>query len=182
MSGRVRSYLRRHHVGLLALFVALGGTSYAAAALPRNSVGPKQLRAGAVRTSDIKAGAVTLAKIKPSARAALRGATGPRGLQGPRGPAGTFSGVTIRFVEFMVTNGMFSSQERADCAAGEVAVGGGVGFPGSPSSNDHVLYSAPSVTGSAQPTQGGTPTNWQGIIFNDLPAPQAARVYVVCAR
>jgi hypothetical protein len=181
----MRSYLRRHHVGLLALFVALGGTSYAAAALPRNSVGPKQLRAGAVRTSDIKAGAVTLAKIKPSARAALRGATGargPQGLRGPQGPPGTFSGVTVRFVEFMVTNGMFSSQQHADCAAGEVAVGGGVGFPGSPSNGDHVLYSAPSVAGSAQPTQGGTPTNWQGIIFNDLPAPQAARVYVVCAR
>jgi hypothetical protein len=182
MPGRVRSYLRRHHVGLLALFVALGGTSYAAAALPRNSVGPKQLRPNAVRTGDIKAGAVTLAKIKPSARAALRGATGPRGPQGPRGPAGTFSGVTIRFAEFMVTAGSMSGQEQADCAPGEVALGGGVGFPGSPSSDDHVLYSAPSVTGSAQPSQGGTPTNWQGTIYNSLPGDQPARVYVVCAR
>lgn len=181
----MRSYLRRHHVGLLALFLALGGTSYAAAALPRNSVGPQQLRPNAVRTSDIKAGAVTLAKIRPSARAALRGAAGPRGpqgLRGPQGPAGTFTGVTVRFVEFMVTNGTFSSQEHADCAAGEVAVGGGVGFPGSPNANDHVLYTGPSVAGAALPTQGATPTNWQGIIFNDLPAPQTARVYVVCAR
>jgi hypothetical protein len=31
------SYLRRHHVGLLALFIALGGTSYAATQLPRYS-------------------------------------------------------------------------------------------------------------------------------------------------
>jgi hypothetical protein len=42
------AYLRRHHVGLLALFVALGGTSYAAAKLPRNSVGTAQIRSGAV--------------------------------------------------------------------------------------------------------------------------------------
>lgn len=29
-------YVRRHHVALLALFVALGGTAYAAAQLPAN--------------------------------------------------------------------------------------------------------------------------------------------------
>jgi hypothetical protein len=32
----------------LALFVALGGASYAAMRLPKNSVGSKQLKAGAV--------------------------------------------------------------------------------------------------------------------------------------
>jgi hypothetical protein len=42
------AYLRRHHIGLLALFIALGGTSYAAAKLPRNSVGTTQLKSGAV--------------------------------------------------------------------------------------------------------------------------------------
>jgi hypothetical protein len=62
------SYLRRHHVGLLALFVALGGTSYAASQLPRNSVGTTQLRAGAVHASDIGNGAVTLSKLGRGAR------------------------------------------------------------------------------------------------------------------
>ena len=32
-------YLRRHHVALLALFLALGGTSYAASQIPANSIG-----------------------------------------------------------------------------------------------------------------------------------------------
>jgi hypothetical protein len=41
------AHLRRHAVAYLALFVALGGTSYAAS-LPRNSVGTAQLRDRAV--------------------------------------------------------------------------------------------------------------------------------------
>jgi hypothetical protein len=42
----------------LALFVALGGTSYAAITLPRNSVGPAQIRTHAVHKSEIDRGAV----------------------------------------------------------------------------------------------------------------------------
>ena len=37
-------YIRRHHIALLALFVALGGTSYAAVSLPKESVGTAQLK------------------------------------------------------------------------------------------------------------------------------------------
>jgi hypothetical protein len=41
---RIVSHLRANVVAYAALFVALGGTSYAAFALPANSVGPKQIR------------------------------------------------------------------------------------------------------------------------------------------
>jgi hypothetical protein len=46
----ISGYIGRHHVALLALFVALGGTSMAAtnALLPKNSVGTAQLKNGAV--------------------------------------------------------------------------------------------------------------------------------------
>lgn len=50
-------------VSLIALFVALGGTSYAAFSLPKNSVGTKQLKNGAVTTKKLKNGAVTGQKI-----------------------------------------------------------------------------------------------------------------------
>jgi hypothetical protein len=50
-------------VAMTALFVALGGTSYAAFTLPKNSVGTAQLKKGAVTTKKIKNGAVTAAKI-----------------------------------------------------------------------------------------------------------------------
>lgn len=54
-------------VACLALFVALGGASYAATRLPKNSVGAKQLKNGAVTTAKLKAKAVTGAKLKPGA-------------------------------------------------------------------------------------------------------------------
>ena len=38
------TYIRHNAIALLALFVALGGTSYAALSLPAGSVGTKQLR------------------------------------------------------------------------------------------------------------------------------------------
>jgi hypothetical protein len=80
-------------VALLALFVALGGTGYAALSLPKNSVGSKQLRKGAVKSSDIGANAVTVAKVKRRSLSAgdFRSSSlpqGPRGLQGPKGAAG----------------------------------------------------------------------------------------------
>jgi hypothetical protein len=75
----------------IALFAALGGTSYALT-LPRNSVGKEQLRTGsvgraeirtgAVRSSEIHSHAIAVADISPKALSFLRGQ------QGPRGPAG----------------------------------------------------------------------------------------------
>src|SRR3954447_4992185 len=83
----------------LALFVALGGTSYAVAKLPRNSVGPGQLRTNSVGASEIRRHAVRsselgdrsirLRDVSLSARKSLQGAVGP---QGPAGP--TFSTTT----------------------------------------------------------------------------------------
>ena len=70
----------------LALFVALGGSSYAAITLPRNSVGAKQIRTNAVGSTELRNGAVTTRDISRRARAALRGHTGPAGPAGPPGP------------------------------------------------------------------------------------------------
>ena len=70
----------------LALFVALGGTSYAAVKLPSKSVGEKQLRSGAVTSSAIRDGAVAAKDLAPGAIAT--GPRGPRGVAGPGGPQG----------------------------------------------------------------------------------------------
>src|SRR4051812_28934690 len=75
----------------LALFIALGGSSYAALRLPRNSVGSAQIRAGAVHSSEVKNGSLRAADLSSTARRALRGANGPIGPQGPAGtPAARF--------------------------------------------------------------------------------------------
>ena len=51
-------------VASLALAVALGGTTYAATALPKNSVGSKQLKSGAVSSVKLAKGSVTSKQIK----------------------------------------------------------------------------------------------------------------------
>jgi hypothetical protein len=86
-------------IATLALFVALGGTSYAAASLKRNSVGSTQIRAGAVgaseirgnavHSSEIRDGTISLRDIGEATRNSLRGTAGPPGPGGPVGPAGT---------------------------------------------------------------------------------------------
>jgi hypothetical protein len=60
---RIVGYLKQNAIALAALFIALGGTSYAAVAIPKNSVGPSQLRKGAVTSSKIHSGAITPGKL-----------------------------------------------------------------------------------------------------------------------
>jgi hypothetical protein len=50
-------------VAVIALFVALGGTTYAVKRLPKRSVGAAQLKKDAVRTKNIKARNVTRSRI-----------------------------------------------------------------------------------------------------------------------
>lgn len=54
-------------IACLALFIALGGISWAAVKLPKNSVGSKQIKKNAVINSKIKKNAITSAKIKTGA-------------------------------------------------------------------------------------------------------------------
>ena len=90
-------------VATLALFVALGGSSYAAVVLPRNSVGAALIRAKAVGGSELASrsvtsrvinnGSVGIDDISTRAKAMLRGRQGPAGPTGAPGPSGvTFSG------------------------------------------------------------------------------------------
>lgn len=87
-------------VAMVALIIALGGGAYAATNLPRNSVGPNQIRKNAVTAPKIRNNAINSAKVKDrslTARDFRAGSlpSGPRGAQGPRGatgPAGPIEG------------------------------------------------------------------------------------------
>ncbi|MDX6704978.1 MAG: hypothetical protein QOI48_824 [Solirubrobacteraceae bacterium] len=72
MFGRTLLHLRRNAVAYCALFVATGGTSYAAVSLPANSVTSKQIKKSAVSGPKIKKNAVTAAKIKKNAVTAAK--------------------------------------------------------------------------------------------------------------
>jgi hypothetical protein len=50
-------------ISVIALVMALGGTSYAAFSLPKNSVGTKQLRKASVTSNRLKNGSVTKSKL-----------------------------------------------------------------------------------------------------------------------
>ena len=75
-------------VALVALAVALGGTTYAVTAVPKNSVGTKQLKKNAVVSSKVKNHTIVGKDLKGGLPAGPRGATGPRGVTGPRGATG----------------------------------------------------------------------------------------------
>ena len=69
-------FLRQNTIAMLALFIALGGTTFAAAnALPRNSVGTKQLKNNAVISSKIKNNQVTGADVNESSLGKVPSAT-----------------------------------------------------------------------------------------------------------
>lgn len=65
---RIRNHLSFANViSMIALFVALGGASYAAVTLPKNSVGAKQIKKNGVGASEIKKNAVRASEIKSNA-------------------------------------------------------------------------------------------------------------------
>jgi hypothetical protein len=92
MLRRVRSRLTYSNVvASMALFVALGGVSYAAATLPKNSVGSSQIKKNAVTAAKVKDRSLTGADIKNKSLTAadFNGSVGgPAGPQGPKGDAG----------------------------------------------------------------------------------------------
>jgi len=96
MATRVLRHLRAHPataISVVALFIALGGTSYAAVTLARNSVGTPQLKNAAVTSAKLADGAVTASKVKDGSLTAKDFAagtllTGPPGDDGPPGQDG----------------------------------------------------------------------------------------------
>ena len=71
-------HMRSHLIAYLALFFALGGTSFAAVnALPKNSVGSPQIKNHSIQKIDIS-------RTTVAALHGARGARGPAGATGAR--------------------------------------------------------------------------------------------------
>ena len=89
MLRRLREHITyANTMATIAVMVALGGTSYAAFALPRNSVGHRQLQTAAVRGREVKNGSLGVKELSAKARRSLRANRGPAGATGPIGPTG----------------------------------------------------------------------------------------------
>jgi hypothetical protein len=87
MLAKLRSRLTYANVmATVAVFIALGGSGYAAITLPKNSVKAKQIAPRAVQSSE--AHNLTLRDFRRGVRAKLKGERGDPGLQGIQGPQG----------------------------------------------------------------------------------------------
>jgi hypothetical protein len=75
-------------VASAALFIALGGVSYAAIKLPKNSVGAKQIKANSITSAKVKNRSLGTSDFGRGALAAVKGAPGAPGAQGPKGDKG----------------------------------------------------------------------------------------------
>jgi hypothetical protein len=93
-------------VATLAVFIGLGGSSYAALSLPQNSVGSKQLKRRAVTAAKIKDGAVTARKLNTA------GVTVPRALHADSSNAAAHA----RTADSSLHAGTADTAARADSA------------------------------------------------------------------
>jgi hypothetical protein len=154
MFSRIRSGLTYGNVvATMALFLALGGSAYAAAQLPRNSVGARQLKKNAVTSAKVKNGSLLKADFK-------RGEL-PAGAQGPKGDTGP------------------TGRDGRDGRDGERGLKGDPGEPGRSALS--ALRTGETVTGTWAVTGTETGTAYTGITF-PVPAPSPVDgVHVVVA-
>jgi hypothetical protein len=181
MLARAGAYLRQHHLGLLALFIALSGTAYAAT-LPRDSVGTKQVRDRSLLGIDFKKGELPkgekgekgdrgpAGKRGPKGEPGPKGARGPRGKRGPKGRRGAPGATKLveRTAPLSVAVGP-AAGVTVPCADDEHATGGGYRFD---SGNATVVENRPDS--AARPAAG-----WH--VAASATAPAQLTVYAVCA-
>ena len=182
----------------LALFVALGGTSYAAATISGSDVQNGSLTGADVRNeslksrdvdngsltgSDLKNGSLRAADFKagdlPAGPQGAPGPQGPQGIQGPQGPAGA-TNVVARRTNAVVPNGG-SETAVASCLPGEVAVGGGAGITFAFTQDAAIFTSEPREADGSDPEDGDVATKWAAVGVNDTGVPQLMNVHVLCA-
>jgi hypothetical protein len=162
----------------IAVFIALGGVATAAFTLPKKSVGPKQLKANAVKTGKIADGAVTEPKIANGAVSAAK----------VQGGLSFYKNVVVREQVFPNQGTNVSDVADIHCASGEQAVGGGAGgttvgtrhFPNL-DVDTQVLADAPIDANDDAVASGASAVGWH-ISAKVLSGPRDLRLYAICAQ
>ena len=183
-------------VSVIALSVALGGTSYAAIVLPANSVGTRQIKKNAVTGAKVKNGSLRKAdfgagQLPAGATGATgaagangaTGATGPKGAKGDKGDAGTDgTGIANIVVRESASTAVAASaivSVTASCLTGERATGGGWDASGTGEFGTVALDSQPTMS-------AGVPVGWTVKVNNVTTLagnaqPSSVVAKVVCA-
>jgi hypothetical protein len=177
----------------IAVFVALGGSGYAAIKLPKNSVQSKQIKNGQVKGADIAANAVTSAKVKNGALLAAdfkagqlpagatgapgpkgdagdkgdKGDTGDKGDKGDKGDTGTFG--TVAAYSFTPAVDLADGAKQSidvTCPADTIAIGGGGRGDATQSEETEVTSSRPLTAGGGVPADGSGFIGWRLTVIN----------------
>ena len=188
---RIRRHLTfSNGVALLALFIALGGVTYAAAKLPAHSVGAKQLKKNAVRSSKVKNHTLLRRDFKSGTLLVGpkgdKGDKGDQGNPGTPGANGTFGAVTVRsFTSAADVPDGTKTQINAVCPAGQTAIGGGGRGDDTNSEETNVTSSRPIVdAGGGVPADGSGFTGWRLTVTNvtgGMTTGIRPTVWVICA-
>jgi hypothetical protein len=172
-------------VSVIALIVALGGTSYAAVSLPRNSVGAMQVRPNAVSSAKVRDGSLMARDFRagqiPAGVAGPAGAAGPPGLKGPAGPAGpagpdgaaALPKLVYRVSEISENPPGTQAYGSAVCDSGMHVVGGGVYTSGG-------LDQTVNSSGPTSFTGEFHPRTWTAYVNNKATSPESFQVYAIC--
>jgi hypothetical protein len=176
---RIRKPSPAMTVALIALFVALGGSSYAALKLPKNSVGNKQIKNNAVTAGKVKNGTLSTSDFSAKSRSGLVGPAGPAGAKGANGATNV---VMRQGADATIAKSAFGSA-TATCQPGERATGGGV------FNEDNVLqvqvtssYPTPNPASRPATGNGQVPTGWRVWARNDSATTDyVINAYVICA-
>lgn len=194
----IRSRLTFGNVmSVIALFIALGGTGYAAVTLPKNSVGASQIKKNGVGGPEIRKNAVRSGEVKNGALRAgdfaagqlPAGPQGLQGIQGVQGDRGTFGDITVQFEQAAAPLADNTSNSYdVHCPAGQRGVAGGARGDATDSEFTNVTSSRPiiSTTNAGAPTDGGTFTGWRTTVLNPTGGappggPILPEVWVICA-
>jgi hypothetical protein len=166
-----------HVIALIALFVALGGTSIAAVALKRGSVKGKHIANNAITTGKVRNGSLRARDFPvaelPKGDKGEKGDKGDPGEPGAPGPAGD-ANVVARGVTKTGVVAMGTTLESATCEPGERVTGGGVRV-------DALGYSSYRIVES-HPSNGTPPTSWTAAVYSTVTKEDASiRVFVMCA-
>jgi hypothetical protein len=164
-------------VALCALFVALGGASYALT-VPRNSVGPNQLRTHAVTSTKLGSGAVTARAIRDGAVSGRK--IGPGSVH-ESVPAAQRSLPVVSVQDFSAVlpanqNGFRTA--AATCPANHRVVGGGGGWVGA-DSTDAIGYGTVAGSRPTPPAAGTDTQNGWEVYGTDAPNPIDRRLMVI---
>jgi hypothetical protein len=177
-------------LSVVALFAALGGTAYAAVALPKNSVGAKQIKKNAVRTAEVKNRSLRAVDFRrgqlPRGPQGPQGIPGTQGIQGLQGERGTFRDITVQFEQATADLADGASQSyNVFCPDGQIGIAGGFRGDFDDSEATNVGSSRPAMgpSNTEPPTDGGAFTGWRITVLNHAGGVTTGirpEVWVVC--